>query len=282
MKKILVPTDFSAVSEHALDFARQIARAENCTIQLMNVIEHPSASTFKTMGINEYDPMESIYIKKMIENVTAKMDEITGSADFAGINIQSKVVVGNPFVEITEDIVNTETDLVVMGSEGAEGMEEFFVGSNAEKVIRTATCPVVTIKSKTNIEDINDIVFASDFKSSQEGIVAYVKEMQKLFNAKLHLVTINTPSSFTSTRHDLEMMEEFIETRGIEDYTVEVYNDFQEEEGIINYAQDIDADMIALGTYGRTGIYHFLAGSIAEDVANHSQRPVWTFRIGEK
>ena len=281
MRKILVPTDFCEVSEYALDFARQIAQQENSELLLLNVIEHASAATFNTMGITDFDPMESIYMKKMIERVTAKMEEIKNSPDFSTVNIKTKVVVGNPFVAISEEVVKTETDLVVMGTEGAEGMDELFVGSNAEKVIRSANCPVLTIKSKTNIEDINDIVFASDFKSPGEGIVAYIKEAQSIFNAKLRLIIINTPGSFTTTKSDLELMEVFASEKGLENYTMDVYNDFNEEDGIIYFADEIEADMIAIGTHGRTGLYHVLTGSIAEDVANHSSKPVWTFSLKE-
>lgn len=282
MRKILVPTDFSEVSLHALDFARQLAKRDDCEILLLNIIEHPSAATFKTMGITDYDPMESIYIKKMIEVASERMENLRNSDDFKGIDIKTRVVVGNPFVEITEDIVKTETDLVIMGSEGVDGVDEMFVGSNAEKVIRTAECPVIIIKSPTNVEDIKNIVFASNFESPGEGIVAHIKQVQSIFNAKLSLVIINTPNNFTSTRHDFEIMEEFAKSRGLDNYTLDVYNDFQEEDGILSYAEDIQADMIAIGTHGRTGIIHFLSGgSIAEDVANESKRPVWTFSLKE-
>ncbi|MFY0654226.1 MAG: universal stress protein [Cyclobacteriaceae bacterium] len=279
MKKILVPSDFSDVSNHALDFARQLAKRDNCELLLLNIIEHPSAATFKTMGITDYDPFESIYMKKMIEKVREKMGEIRGSKDFEDIDIKTKVVVGNPFVEINEEIVKTETDLVIMGTEGTEGAEELFVGSVAEKVIRTSECPVLTIKSATNIDDIKNIVFASDFRLPGEGIVSHIKSAQTVFNAKLSLVIINTPNSFTTTRQDFEIMETFAKEKGLENFTLDIYNDFQEEDGIIYFADDIQADMIALGTHGRTGLSHMLTGSIAEDVANHSTRPVWTFRI---
>lgn len=279
MQKILVPTDFSDVSNHALDLARQLAQRDNCQILLLNIIEHASAATFNTMGVTDYDPMESLYMKKMIESVKNKMEGIRNSKDFKGVDIKTKVTIGNPFVEITQDIVNTDTDIVIMGTQGTEGAEELFVGSNAEKVIRYAQCPVITIKEKTNISDIKNIVFASDFKLPGEGIAVYIKEAQSIFKASLSLVIINTPNSFTTTRNDFQIMKTFAEEKGLENYTMDIYNDFNEENGIIDFSQDIKADMIALGTHGRTGIYHMLSGSIAEDVANHSDMPVWTFKI---
>ena len=73
MKKILVPYDFSPVSEHALDLACQIADKVSSEIMLLNVIEHPTADSFKTMGIQNMDPMEQLYIKKMYEKVNEKL-----------------------------------------------------------------------------------------------------------------------------------------------------------------------------------------------------------------
>jgi len=73
--------------------------------------------------------------------------------------------------------------------------------------------------------------------------------------------------------------EDFVEKYKFKDYTLNIYNDFIEEDGIIYYSEDIEADMIALGTHGRTGFMHLISGSIAEDVVNHAKRPVWTCRI---
>ena len=68
MNKILVPYDFSDVAKHALNFAAQIARKSKAeSVTLINIIEQPTPSDFKTMGVSNADPMENIWIKKMIE-----------------------------------------------------------------------------------------------------------------------------------------------------------------------------------------------------------------------
>jgi nucleotide-binding universal stress UspA family protein len=72
-------------------------------------------------------------------------------------------------------------------------------------------------------------------------------------------------------------MEEFAKKLKLTNYTINVFNDVSEEEGIIYFAESINADMIAMATHGRTGFAHVLAGSIAEDVVSHSKRPVLTF-----
>ena len=279
MKKILVPYDFSKVSEHALDFACQIADKAGSEIMLLNVIEHPTADSFKTLGMQNVDPMEQLYIKKMYETVQEKLAGVVSDAKYADDKISTKIQLGNPFNTIIDQIVEEKVSLLVVGTEGADGLNEYFVGSNAEKIVRKASCPVITIQDKCELEPIEKIVFASDFQHADDDFIAQLKDMQKTFDAQLNVVKINTPASFTSTRHDTKQMEEFVKKYSIENYTIEIYNYKNEEDGIIYYSEDIGADMVALGTHQRKGVGHFLAGSIAEDVVNHSKIPVWTTHL---
>lgn len=281
MKKILVPYDFSKVAEHALDLACQIADKAASEIRLLNVIEHPTSDSFKTMGYQGGDPLEELYIKKMIEKVEEKLSSVASDAKYADDKIKWKIQLGNPFHNIIDEITEESVDLVVVGTEGAEGLNEFFVGSNAEKVVRKATCPVITVQDKCELEPIEKIVFASDFQNVDDHFIGQVMSLQRTFEAQLNIVKINTPASFTSTRYDNEQMEEFVKKYKIENYTTDIYNYKNEEDGIIFYAEDIEADMIALGTHQRKGIGHFLSGSIAEDVVNHAKIPVWTAHLND-
>ncbi len=279
MKRILVPYDFSKVSEHALDFACQIANKTDSEIMLLNVIEHPTIDSFRTMGIQSEDPMEVLYIKKLYESVAEKLNEVVSNAKYADEKMSSKIQIGNAFNTIIDQIVEEKVSLLIVGTEGAEGLNEFFVGSNAEKIVRKASCPVITVMGKAEFEPIEKIVFASDFMNCDDDFVSKVKDLQTTFDAQLNIVKINTPASFTSTRHDTKQMEDFVAKYGIENYTIEIYNYKNEEDGIVYYAEDSKADMIALGTHQRKGVGHFLAGSIAEDVVNHSTVPVWTAHL---
>jgi nucleotide-binding universal stress UspA family protein len=280
MKNILVPYDFSDVAHHALNFATDLARkGSDCKVTLINVIEQPTPDTIKTMGIVGHDPMQSLYIKMLIDTAKGKMEAIMADSSFKDITLKYKIVLGQPFKEISEEIKTSGIELVVMGTSGSSGAEEFLVGSNAERMVRYSKCPVITIAKATSASDVKDIVLASNYHDVPTSFVEHVKKLQKIFGAKLRMVKINTPASFTSTRHDRKQMEEFISKFGIENYTHESYNFSNEEDGVIAYAEDIDADLIAIGTRQRRGVGHFLAGSIAEDVVNHSQVPVWTFGL---
>lgn len=281
MKRILVPYDFSKTSEHALDFACQIADKVDSEIMLINVIDHPTSDSFMTMGVQEVDPLDSLYIKKLYERVSERLADVATNAKYSDDKITTKIQLGNPFNTIIDQIVEEKVDLLIAGTEGSEGLDEFFVGSNAEKIVRKATCPVITISHKAEIEPIEKIVFASDFMHTDAGFVSRLKMLQSTLEAQLNIVKINTPASFTSTRHDIKQMEDFVEKYDIKDHTIEIYNYKNEEDGIVFYAEDIKADMIALGTHQRKGIGHFLSGSIAEDVVNESKIPVWTAHLDD-
>ncbi len=91
-------------------------------------------------------------------------------------------------------------------------------------------------------------------------------------------MSINAPGNFTTIRAAQHRLHKFIQQFKFEQVRTEIYNSLSEEAGILVFADDISADLIAMSTHGRTGILHLLTGSISEDVVNHSKRPVWTLR----
>ena len=280
MKKILVPTDFSEEASYAYGFAHQLAKKSKSDLSLINVIEYPAGSSFNSMGIaGNHDPMENIYIMKLMEATKTKMEDLVASKDFSGIKADYKITMGNPYRQIEEEMAENPTDLIIMGSRGASGTKEAILGSNAEKVIRNSKAPVITLHSSQDLEGIKNIVFASDFEEEGEEVGKHLSDLQQLFDAQLHLVKINTPAYFAPTRYDKTKINEFIDTHNLNNATVNIYNDQHEEVGIRHFAEDIDADLIALATHGRKGFGHLLLGSVAEDVANRTNKPVWTFKV---
>lgn len=280
MNRILVPYDFSEVATNALNFATELAKKiPDSSVTVINVIEQPTPETFKTMGVSQADPMENIFIAKMIEMVEGKMETLMADSTYRSINLKYKIVLGNPFKEISQEIVDSEVELVIMGTTGSSGAEEFLVGSNAERMVRYSKCPVITLRNYQSLDSIKKIVFASNFHEVPAEFVERVKKLQSVFGAHLYLVKINTPSSFTSTREDKELMEGFISKYNLTTCSFETYNYGNEEDGVVAYAEDIEADLIAIGTKQRRGLGHFLSGSIAESVVNHAKVPVWTFGL---
>lgn len=289
MKRILVPTDFSEQANYAFDLACQIAETNQAEITALHVLDYTGLYDF-TAGSGTYpilgNPAGIEYDEKFLETLysTAKEKLIAFLDPYKDrkVTISQKVKLGNTFHNITDEIEEGKTDLVVMGSKGTRGLEEALIGSNNEKVVRYSKCPVLTVKGKAELKDIKNIVFASNFTNDESHITNDLKKLQAVFSACLHLVSINTPNNFQTTRETKKLIEEFIHINGLTHCSINIYNDKVEEDGIIYFAEDIHADLIALATHGRTGMMHLLSGSIAEDVVNHAKRPVWTFRLKNK
>ena len=281
MKKILVPTDFSKQAGYALDAAAGIASKSGAQVVLLHVVEGFSSGSFSTMGGVPDDLNEEVFMGKMLEKAKAELEKLAASDAYSGADIMTKVQVGNAFTHISKDILENEADLVVMGSQGTSGYEEAFIGSNTEKVVRHANCPVISIKNAVDFSQVNDIAFAADFRDSEANVINSLKVLQEILGAKLHLVKVDTPRNFESSRSINQRIQGFVRDHQLQNYTIDIYNEYSEEDGIIYFAEDIDADMIALATHGRTGLLHLLSGSIAEDVANHAQRPVWTCKVDD-
>ena len=282
MDRILVPIDFSEESYHALDLAYQMARKSNARLILLNVIEHPTGQNFSATGDSMPRGFENnVYILQLIKKVKADLEGIVNDPQYADIDLRHDIQVGNPYRSIASTITDHDVELVVMGTKGSSGMDELLIGSNAEKVVRYAKCPVITVKSRINITDITNIVFASSFTENNDKIIDHLKKLQKVFVGKLHLLKVNTPNNFERDKMSRNLMQKFVDDYQVEDYSINIYNELSEEDGILQFSSEKDADMIALTTHGRTGLMHLLSGSIAEDIVNHARRPVWTLNINK-
>lgn len=282
MIKVLVPYDFSEQAQNALNFTTGLAeKIADVHVEVVNVLEVPYVSSIGTMGGGEVMPeMENqIFFIQLMERRKEQIANLIEKYSGKNFTFNAKLKLGNAFKSISESILEENPDIVIMGSKGSSGLEEVLIGSNTEKVVRTATCPVITVKSATDPSKFKKIVFASDFKEDEDEIARRMKNLKSLFDADLYFVVVNTPANFESTRDSIKRIGMFVKKYGFEGVKAEIYNSFSEESGIIEFAEDIDADLIALATHGRTGFLHLITGSIAEDVVNHAKRPVWTLKV---
>ncbi|MCU0357530.1 MAG: universal stress protein [Cyclobacteriaceae bacterium] len=280
MKKILVPTDFSKEAQVAAEVASNIARKSGTELILLHVIEEGSKESVKITGEIAYQDLEDkLFTMKLIERSRKLMSKFAADKMFDGIKITPELRLGSPFHGMRSIITEQKVDLVVMGTAGKTDLTDMIIGSNTEKVVRHANCPVLTVQKKPASQNFKNIVYATSMSKDEEVFSRIVKRAQALYDSTIHLVRINTPGNFQRDAVVKKYMNDFAKKLQLKNYTVNVFNDITEEEGIIYFADSINADMIALATHGRTGFAHVLAGSIAEDVVNHSKRPVLTFVV---
>ena len=277
MKKIIVPVDFSEHSEYALQVAAKFAKKYNAEVLALHMLEMSDIMLTTSDGF-QYE--QAAFFIKLSEQ---KFESFLKKDYLKNVKVTPIIKHFKVFSEVNDVAQKNDADLIVMGSHGTSGFKEFFVGSNTERVVRNADIPVLVIKNK--LEDINfeSVVFACDF--SEEAIKPYkkaIKTFEKM-NSKMYMVYVNLPNErfktsveiekivanfFTKAENDLEKIND---VHYVADYTV--------EEGVINFALKVGADIIAIPTHGKKGLVHFLEGSIGEDVANHANLPVITFKI---
>jgi|UniRef100_UPI00404A798A nucleotide-binding universal stress UspA family protein len=274
MKKILVPTDFSKEAENALKVAAQLAKKHGSEIYLLHMLELPLQ---EVDALSSHSALpEAMFFMKLAHK---KFEDMLAKDYLEGIDVTEIVKNHQAFSGVTDAARENGIDIIVMGSHGASGFKEMFIGSNAEKVVRTSNVPVLVIKNEHDNFKVNDFVFASDFKKDNKETYKQATDFAKAFGAKIHLLMVNTANNFTTTAESKKRITEFIKDYDFQDYTMNIYNDESVEQGILNFSRSINADLIGISTHGRQGIAHFFNGSISEDIVNHAKRPVITFKI---
>ncbi|SDS67152.1 Nucleotide-binding universal stress protein, UspA family [Formosa sp. Hel1_31_208] len=273
MKKIIVPIDFSEYSEYALETAAILAKRNNAELLVLHMLEIDKGRV--TDSNNELNE-KMVFFLKLAER---KFDEFLSKDYLEGVDVTPIVKHFKVFSEVAEVADEHAADMIVMGSHGSSGLSEIFVGSNTEKVVRHSELPVLVVKQKPTKLEFNTVAFASDF--SKEMVEPYLKARQLFDNLKL--IHVNVPGEgFRSSSEIDATVADFLKTaNGNLDKINDIHYiaDYSIEKGILNAANLIGADLIAVPTHGRKGLAHFFAGSVSEDVANHSTLPVITFKI---
>jgi len=269
MKRVLVPTDFSQPAGYALRVAASIVRRSEGRLFLMHVMDIPEPDSE-----NNIDPKWQL----LLNQTEKKFKEIFAEDFMSDINTAEIIGYENILENITRFSEENEIELIVMGSYGASGIREKLMGSNAQKVVRNVDVPVLIVKNE--ISDFNpaDMVFASDFGQESYDSFLDVMGMVHHFNARLHLLKVITRSAFENNYVTTALMQNFIQYFKLRNVTKNVFNDESVVDGILNFSDSIQADLIALCTEGRSPMYQIFNESVAEKLVNLSERPILTVK----
>ena len=157
MKNILVPVDFSDQSNYAVEVAIDLAKKNNATLLLLHCVELPVR--FVTESTSLFP--EELYFMR---NASLNMKNLSEKVISQGVSVKTKVETTSLVNTIKNLLEEESADFIVMGSTGATGSKELFIGSNAEKIVRTSPIPVLVIKDKTDISQVKKIVFVKNMQ----------------------------------------------------------------------------------------------------------------------
>ncbi|MBV6647399.1 MAG: universal stress protein [Cyclobacteriaceae bacterium] len=273
MKRILVPSDFSVQADHALNFAEQLVDEDDGHIMLLHCI-----SPAYPMDTPYLDPVTAAsYAKNLKKEALKKLNGI--GEKYRNTNVQLDIMAeSTPLIDTVNELA-IDSDAIVMGTKGASGLKELLVGSNTEKVIRNAPCPVFTLHSRCNLSKINRVLVPITASEISYDFVLALKKLQRKLDAVLYFVWIHTPHVIENEEVVNYELDTFLSHHFESDFHFSVCHDILPETGILRFASEIDADLIAIPTHQRRGIAHLFYGSVAEEVANHAEIPVWGFPI---
>ncbi len=267
--KILVPVDFSEQSLIALSQSYNLAKKIDAELVLLYVIEEVNPLVKRMYReLNE--------IKGAVENNLKNLAEEKSKE--TGLVFSIEIEEGKIYNKIVEVAEKINAKFIVMGTKGNENSK--FIGSNANKVVKTAPCPVITIKGQQHKKGCDKIVLPLDLTKETSDKVNQAIEIAELFTAEIFIMSVlqtGKEEIVNKLKDQLLMVRQYIENRGVK-CTAEIVNILKSEESLANalikYAEKIEADLLMIMTQQEKDIKELFIGSKAKEVINNSEIPV--------
>ena len=296
IKRILLATDFSRWAKRAEDYACALACSWRASLTVLSVAEFPP-------GLNPDYPVNQQYLADLLKNASSQLVDLKGRAERRGIAVTTRVATGIPSEEVVTVARAEDSDLIVVGTRGKTGLAHVLLGSTAERVIRGAPCPVLTVRMEpadTEQEEgalsrsvmLERILVPVDFSDCSLDALEYAAVVAQQAKASLMLLHVLEPVSYgldftlghSRTREQAretwtKRLEELAASLRVRQVPVESQlRGGLPSDSILDSARTLPCDLIVMGTHGRRGISHAFSGSVAEAVLRKALCPVLTVR----
>lgn len=265
MKNILVPSDFNFAAEHAMEMAVKLAKGTKAQIKLMTMLRFPKF-TFAMVDSAVHDIED--YKKNLKKEANIEIERWKGWYP----DVKIKGIIKENLDELIPAILDEQADLIVMGSEGANGWQDYFTGTNAQNLVRKSEVPVLVVKEDTNFNDLKKVLFVTDFEKT--GFVKKAIDLFGLEDTKNYFVHIDTGEFIKDRKPLYDKAKKLQEEYDIKNFDFEIFAYEDVSTGVVEYANRLKIDMIVMFTHGRKGVQRFLFGSVAENIANISNIPI--------
>ena len=264
MKKILVAVDFSVCSFNALEHAINIANKAEAGVEMMFVIKPDSSREMFTEGPQTLSSM----VKDKFDEMLEKYQPLMGNNTLSYLIREGKV-----YHEIVKEADRKEIFLVMAGTHGASGFEEFWIGSNANRIVSALRKPVITIRGGVSINrNLERIVLPLDSTPETRQKVPFTAYMAKIFNAEVHILRVYSSSVMAIVRRIdsyAEQVVKHLEEENIR-YVLESLQAENLTDSTIEYALKINANLISIMTEQEISAKNILLGPYAQQMLNHS------------
>lgn len=270
MKKILVPTDFSDIAANAFRFAQRIAAKEEATITVMHA-HHPSfdySNPYMDLPAQEFEQ-----VKKDLLNNFMEANTLTSSSGGVDVLPETIIQIGFAAEEITR--ASKEVDLIVMGTTGEGNLLEKVFGSVSTHVASNAYCPVLLVPGKCDCQGFDNVIYASNNEAADRVMLKEVMSIIGTAPSTIHFVYVDVDEELEA--YELrkaeaeEIMREGLSNTKIQKVSIGC-DDIQK--GIVQYADDKNADLIVTATSHRSFLEKLFHKSVTRDVVFHTTVPL--------
>ena len=271
MKKILFPTDFSSVSNNAFIYALKLADSINAEIITMHVYHLPQANY---INVSEY--LHEIYDVTELSNFENYKDEvpvlrrIAEENNLDHVKISHVLILGNLIEEIQKITNHEYIDFIVMGTKGATGLKETFLGTVAIKVMNDVKAVVLAIPEHCKYKQIKNLLFITEYHADDTQSFLKVKALAKVFQAHIDCLRVK-PQNREDDNNNMRNWEELIDNQNIKLHSV-TGND---AEGIIlNFIDSHKINMIAMHVHHKNFFEKLFEISLSKKLAFHINIPI--------
>lgn len=274
MKKILVPTDFSACAIAAENYAFHLAKKTDAELVFLHIIITPVDWSKLNKDQEGFFPDT----KKAIADAKAKLNGLVKKALEKGILASKLLIYNNGTVKIHEFVASEKIDLVVMGSHGQYGFKDHILGTNTYSMLRRSKVPVIVVKENTEKGKLNTLVVATNLREETGTSFKTIEKLAEALGAKIKMVYVNTPTYFLETNDIHNLGKEYLREFANYEHEIHVIDAFKEERGILQFAGNIGADGIAVVTAGKSDLMQYFSPSITENLISMTDLPVISIR----
>lgn len=295
--RILVGTDFSSTAAVAVDWAVELARQQGAHIELIHAVTvPPSVPEYVSPSAIAPGP---IFDEEVRRAALGRLEKEAASLRERGIEVDTWLALGTPSMVICDRAAEISALAIVIGTRGLTGLRHLLLGSTTERVVQKAPCPVLSVHPDDRLHSLRTVLIPTDFSEDAERAIHTAQNLLAPLGPRsqdIRLVLLhafNLPIEYTAygpiptSVHYLQdtgleaerRLQEMTDRLTAEGLTV----DWVAREGdpsivIVEEAERRQADLIAMGTHGRSGLRHLLLGSTAERVVQHATCPVMTVR----
>ena len=276
MKKILLPTDMSELSEFAYNLAFKVAVNFGASIDLLHLIPSPQGAFVGNDGAlmedgNDYSSLEC---KK--KNAWMELNEwASRRLGISHIEVQ--------FGEVESGIVQYadkhNIDLIVMGTDGVHSFNAWSKGSHTGHILNHSNTPILSLKCNRVDLDIKNILLVSDFEYSDAKSLQIIHDFQEFLGVSLHLLKVNNSNNPEIVQQSIAQMNHCVQVNNLKNAHIHTVCDSSVEKGIQKFIAENEMDMIAIGTNQRSGLSKLFKHSISENVLHSVYHPILTFPI---